>query len=205
MEKELPTRWQDVSFEKFIQLSKLKSDGEVLACILGFDPRTIRSAEIKNLEKIMAYLAFMQKQPEFDYLPKSINGYIIPQDLNFKSVGQYEDLKSIASDLANTGDLNHYCDMVAVYAMPNYLNASQAERNQFAKQFLKSPCTEVMAVGNFTLKKLSVLMTPSVKTYLKANTPISRLRQAMTVWLKNLVFTIRFYAWKLKHGIKGTN
>lgn len=207
--KDLPKSWDQVTFLQCLELTKVKDTADMLSVFLKTPAEEIRNAHIPDLNKILKVLAFTNEKPP-EILPRKINGWTVPFDLNFKSICRYEDLKILVQQCFPkegeevTGkNIENYYKMVAIYAMPNYENASLADREQFSKQFLRSPCGEVLAIGNFTLKKFQGLRTPELNRFPKVAILIHRLRLALKGWLARLAFTLRFYLWKKRHGIKG--
>lgn len=207
--KDLPRNWDQVTFQQALELTKVKDTADMLAVFLKTPAEEIRKAHIPDLDKILKMLAFTNEKPP-ETLPRKINGWMIPFDLNFKSICRYEDLKLLVEqcfpkddDEISGKNVENYYKMVGIYAMPNYENATLVEREQFAKQFLRSPCGEVLAIGNFTLMKFQGLRTPELSRFPRLATRIHKLRLALKSWLARSAFTLRFYLWKKKHGIKG--
>lgn len=122
-------------------------------------------------------------------------------------MNRYADLQHIAAsfskELTKEGLLK-YCEIVAIYAMPNYEDASEQEKQDFIVQFHNAPCEEVMAVGNFTLMKLAALKMSIGSGYQNQGTLISRLRLGLKALLSRTAFSIRFAIWKRKHLIEDT-
>lgn len=203
--RSIPTKWDDVTFEQFLKIKGCKDRADILSIFLGIDAGKLRIAQIENLREVLSALKFMDKLMAF-IVPRSINGYNIPKDLNLKTVGQYEDLKDIAKELGENGEnISVYPEMVGVYAMPNYNTASLEERKQFSQQFFKSSCAEVMAIGNFTVVKLIELSLPGSPTSRKANILMHRFRLVLKSWRARMGFWVRYYTWKRKLRTGGMN
>lgn len=203
--------WDDVSFEKFLKLQPCKDDVECIAVLIDMDPDELRKANIANVDKFLESFAWMRK-PMDGILPKSINGFYLPRDLNFRTVGQFEDLKMIAATLKpdengkqSVEQLSKFVEIVGIYTQPNYHESTIEEKTAFANQFFKSPCTEVMAVGNFTLLKLIELNLQGSKIFPRLNTLMRKFRLVMSGFRARLAFTVRFASWKKKHRISGLN
>lgn len=199
----IPVNWDGVTFGQFLKLKDCKDHADILALFLKMDAKTLRTAQIKNLPDVIQALKFMDRPMPF-ILPRSINGYLIPKDLNFETIGQFEDLKELAKKVGEKGEnIAVYADMVTVYAMPDYNRANQEQRDEFTKQILNSPCTEVMAVGNFTLAKLIELSLPGSKTFRKVNILMHRFKLVLKSCRANLAFWARYFLWKKKLRTKG--
>lgn len=208
--KQIPSNWDDFKFGHFLAFYEAKDFADQLAIFTGLKAETLRKSKIDGLESLIERMAFMNKlMPSI--LPKSILGYPLPKDMNFESVCQYEDLKDISSKLPQDGktatkeQIALYADMVTVYAMPDYIDSTQEQRNEWAKQVLNAPCWEVMAVGNFTLLKLLELRAKELGIYPKAAIRMRKFRLVLNALRARLGFLVRSFSWKKKHHIAGTN
>jgi hypothetical protein len=201
----IPINWDGVTFGQFLKLKDCKDHADVLAMFLNMKADTLRIAQIKNLADVIQALRFLDRQMPM-IVPRSINGYLIPKDLNFNTIGQFEDLKELQKKLGDKGEnIAVYADMVTVYAMPDYNSATPEQREEFTKQFFNAPCTEVMAVGNFTLVKLIELNLPGSKTFRKVNILTHKLKLVFQSWRARLGFSIRYATWKRSLRTKGMN
>lgn len=212
--KLLPRTWDNVTFGQSLKLTKAKDNADTLSAFVGIEAETLRkSTAIINLDEALERIKFLDMTEMPLNIPKSINGYIIPKNLEFKSICRYEDLKSLVQKVLPkkegeklTGDqLAYYAEMVGVYAMPDYENATQTERDQFAKQFLNAPCGEVMAIGNFTLRRYFELKIPGSRIFRIVSTPMHKLKLVLKSWLVSLVFSVRYATWRRRHRIKEMN
>jgi hypothetical protein len=124
-------------------------------------------------------------------------GYAIPERLETQTIGQFEDMKVEVSKIkdASKESLKSYAMICAIHATNPY---DYSEAVKVSSVFMDAPCEEVMAIGNFTLVKLAELMNPMLRTAPKSPSRLKRWRQGMKGWLKNLVFTARYYSWKRK-------
>lgn len=194
---ELPSSYHDIEFDKFISLNDCGDDIiKIVSLFTGLDEHTVRSAEIHNLNAVIACLSFLNTAPQYK-LPSTILGYSIADNLETKSIAQYADLQGILKGLKENDSAHNYSlfpIIVATYAVNPY---DFAKAEAIKNQFLKAPCTEVLAVANFTLVKFRALNHGIGKTYRHQVTHPSRLRLAMSGWLQNLTSTIRYYTWKM--------
>lgn len=215
----LPYSWDDVSFGQALSLIKLQEakgqvkldTADVLGYFLNIKPETLRMAKTTNLEEVIGRLAFTNSKPP-EIKPRSINGFLIPTDLNFQSICRFEDLKELViktippeGEEFGSKHMENYPAMVAIYAMPDYENATPQQREQFAKQFYNAQVGEVLAIGNFTVKKFSELSQPGSRRFPKLRTLIHKLRLALKGFSARLAFSLRFFLWKKKHRINAVN
>lgn len=204
--KNIPTHWGEVTFRQFIDLYEIGADDiGVLSYFFKIDKDTLRKATIKNLDDVIHAIQFLRKDIDVKTIPSHILGYELPKDLEFESVGQYEDLKAEISkhkDGKEIDIIKLYPVFVATYAMKPY---DGLKVDKFSEQFWLAPCGEVLAIGNFTLMKLSGLKKPSKITRLLGVIQRTKLAQVIRNWQRNLAFTLRYSSWKHRHNIKETN
>lgn len=200
--KEIPTSWDPVTFRQYIDLVDVQGDPNgVLSVFTGIDAETLKRVKIVGLDQILHAISFVNVPPA-NVKPTSILGHRIAKDLEFETTGQFEDAKFVIDSMSLTPETKvlskedqlKYLDIVAIFAMPDYLDASQDKQKEFAQQFLDAPCGEVLAVGNFTLLKLIGWNLNIRPGSLNRIGPLKKLRLVIRVWLKNMVFSLR-YAW----------
>lgn len=193
---ELPSAWHEIQFDKFISLVDCGQDIiKIVALFTGLDEELIKSAEIHNLDAVISCLSFLNNPPQYK-TPSNILGHPIADNLETKSIAQYADLQGVLKQFKQDDQKHNYSFfplIVATYAVIPY-DFTKAEA--IKDQFLKAPCTEVLAVANFTLVKFRALNLGTAKTSRHQVTPPSRLRLALNDWLTNLTSTIRYYTWK---------
>jgi len=195
VEKDLPTSWPEVKFWQLIEISDTGDDkAKALAVFLGMDDQTIRKAKIDNLDAILSLLSFLDKEIE-PTVPETILGYKVPKDLGFEYVSQYQDLKEHIKNLGkvtNREALKSYCQYVAVYACRakhGHYDWKLAE--EMAYEFMQAPCTEVMGIGNFTLRKLIGSMLNINPDSRKQNTLMKKFKLVLTAFRLRLGFLLR--------------
>lgn len=201
--KPIPTRWSEVDFETFLKLLDCGSDyAKVMDAITGIPKDVIVRAKIANLETLINLLSFLNTAPPTT-IPETIMGYKIPSDLAFQSIGQYEDLKNdYAARTSKEDILRQYPLYCAIYACDEY-DWEKAEL--LAPIFLKAPAGEVLAVGNFTLMKLTALMKGIKVDSLIRNIRRRSLKLALRILLKRLGSMLRFYTWRKKPATRDTS
>lgn len=198
--KEIPTSWDQVTFRQYLDLVDVQnSPQDVLAAFVGVDVQTLSKVKIVGLDAILHCLAFVKVPPALN-VPKEIKGFKVSKNLEFETTGQFKDAESIVQSMKTEGgnlpkeDQLKYLDLVAIFAMPNYMDAEPEEQQEFAQQFMDAPCGEVLAIGNFTLLKLIGLKLNINPDSLSKPGPLKRLRLVIKIWQKNLAFSLR-YAW----------
>lgn len=199
VEKQIPTKWKEVTFSQFIKLVEAGDDpAKVISIFTDIEEETLRKAKIVNLESIIAMLGFLKTEMNLK-VPETCMGYKIPKNLEFETIGQFQDLKAEAVQIKDAKSFDKYALFCAIYATNPY-DYQQAEK--LVPTFLNAPCEEVMAIGNFILLKLAELMTGIQSKSQSPSIPMKKYWLVLTVWLKNLVFIARFYTWKKKlHSI----
>lgn len=201
--KNIPAHWGDVTFKQFYDLIG-KDEIDILSYFLEIDKEPLRKAKISNLDAALHCLSFMQRIPE-DTIPPTILGYDAPKDLQFETIGQYEDVKAELAKLKDPTEVDLiglYPLFVGTYTMKPY---DALKVDEFSKQFWQAPCGEVLAIGNFTLLRLRGLKSPSRITRLLAGIRRTKLARVIQNWLRNLAFTVRYSSWKYRHNINDTN
>lgn len=197
VEKELPTGWGGVTFEQFIQLAKCQTVTDKLSVFTSIDTETLSKAKINNLYQIISLLSFTETKPEVSKLPESIVGYKMPANLELEEVGRFEDMKLEAAKI-NQDDLETvsvYAMFCAIYATDPY---DYKEAVKLKDVFMKAPCEEVVAIGNFTLLKLIGLSNHGLLAHPNQTSLLRKLKLAMSGWLSRLAFTVRYYSWRRK-------
>lgn len=202
VEKDIPTDWPQVKFKDFIQLTDA-DETKALSIFTGIDEPTLKKAKITGLDKLIASISFLKSDVPVMQFPKKILGYDVPYDLGFEQWGQYIDLKTeLDKGLKGMDLIKQFPLFCAIYTMKEY-DFKVAESK--VEDFNNAPCTEVMAVGNFTLMKLIALKNGTPNNYLPEGTPLRKYRLALKAWWINMVFTVRFYFLKRKLRLTGMN
>lgn len=205
IQKNIPVSWDEVSFRTFLDLAKIGRDSsKILSLFTGVDEDIIRAAKIVNLDNVLTALSFLETKLSYA-IPEKVNGYDIPKNLEFKSTGQFEDLKQECAKFDPQDgfkNMERYPVILATYALKDY---SWEAAEALAPIFLDAPCQEVLAVGNFTLMKLRELNESGKLTYLQAVSPMTRLRLAMRGYLRSLASSARSLLWKRQLRSAGMN
>jgi hypothetical protein len=195
--KDIPTGWHQVSFRKFIEISKHGNDfNGIISAFTDVPIETLKQAKIKNFDVLLSCLAFMQK-PVDQLMPSTICGLPVPKSLESEAVVRYGDLQEITKQFVKDDDisnLQHYPSIVATYVTPSPYDLDQA--NALAEQIWDSPCGEVLAIGNFTLARLLASRSGMLNSSHLEGTLKNRFKRAMINWLTRMAFSIRYTTWK---------
>ncbi len=199
--KDIPLSWKDVTFRQFIALQECKDDFiKVMSLFTGIEPEIIKKALIDNLDGLILALGFLKTEP-LQVKPTAILGYDLPKDLGFETIAQFEDVKDTlkkAKDMTVLDHLKLYPLYCSIYACRPY---DWVKAEELQDKFFDAPCQEVLGVGNFTLAKLIGLkLSTGQKSQSRSILP-KKFRQALTVWLMRLDFTVRSFFWKKKQVI----
>lgn len=212
---DIPTGWEQVTFKQYLGLIKAGTDiNEILSVFTGLDVSVLKKAIVKNLGAVTACLHFVNRPPVYG-LPVTIQGYKIPKNLETQSTAQFEDLKAILAKFKypeegkqlsiddHIFNYNLYPSIVAVYAIANENDKDPVKSYDYeyaeyiAPRFFNSPCTEVLAVGNFTRVRLHALSLGIVPTSPPERvTRLNKLKQGLINWLQSLASSIRYHTWK---------
>jgi hypothetical protein len=206
-EKDIPTSWDEVTYRQFLEMYDCGEDyAKLISLFTGIEVEKLRKAKIFNFDKVLEILQFLSTKPA-DAVPPKILKYTIPKNLEFETIGQFEDLKK---EIENSKSLSPFEQMqryplyCATYACSQEFGEydwRHAER--IAPYFLNAPALEVLAVGNFTLVKLIGLKF-SIKTdFQRPLTPLQRWTLVFRLWVKRMVSSVHWFIWKRKLDIKG--
>lgn len=203
---EIPTGWTGETPVTFDQLQRVTKAGDDFAEILSVFTKTpadtLRKALIINLDLVIAAFGFL-KTPIVPIIPDKILGYDLPKDLGFETIGQFADAKTALEE--NKG-LEAYPLLCAIYACKAKHGEYDWKKAEAMKEeFLHAPAVEVLAIGNFTLLKLTALMKSTGRPSRTGSTPMKRFKLALRGWLARTGFTVRYYIWKKKQDLKGLN
>jgi hypothetical protein len=201
-EREIPTRWSEVTFAQFLKIEDAKSPTQILAAIAGVSEDDLKRAKVKGLDKLIALLKFFETKMDLSRIPQTVLGYRIPQNLEIESIRIYELLKAEVEEMKSKPEkemLHSYTTFLGLYCCEQvYGEFNEEKATQLAQQFYNAPVEEVLAVGNFTLLKLTGLKIGINPSFQNPSTPLKRLKLAFSVWVSRMVSTVRWYIWKRK-------
>jgi hypothetical protein len=110
-----------------------------------------------------------------------VSHFSIPKNLEFETIGQFQDLKAEAVQIKDAKSFDKYALFCAIYATNPY---DYQEAEKLVPTFINAPCEEVMAIGNFILLKLAELMTGIQSKSQSPSIPMKKYWLVLTVWLK---------------------
>jgi hypothetical protein len=200
---ELPTSWEEVSFEKFLELDECGEDKvKIIALFTGVDYETLLNAKIESFDDIIVNrLSFLATPPQ-NTIPDKILGYDLPKRLEYQKAKQYIDLQNYikeSRDLTPKEQLKRYTLYCAVYACVSAYGDYKWEwAENLAPEFLKAPCTEVMGIGHFTLIRLVASKNSIGKTSRPQLTLMQKCRLVLKLWQIRSVSAFRWFIWKRK-------
>lgn len=194
---DIPNAWHLVTWRQFVALSKAGSDQcKIIEAVTGIDSETIRAASIKNFDVLISCLSFMTTEMNL-IMPSTILGYKVPTNLEDEAAARFGDVQEIAQKFKEDdkiGNLEYYPLIAATYIVPSPYNFKEADK--LAERLQDAPCSEVMAIGNFTLLKLMKSSSGMLNSSHLEGTLRNRLRRATINWLQRLAFRIRYATWK---------
>ncbi len=162
--REIPTSWEQVPFNKFLKLAECGNDYvKILSLFTGIPEDTIRTATVEHENSLFAIiqtLSFLKVEMTIEF-PSVCMGYAMPKDIDFQSIGQFEDIKTLIEETKPEELINKYPLIVATYAK-RFVNGEQIPYDFKAAELLAghfedAPCTEVMGIGNFTVARYIAL------------------------------------------------
>lgn len=205
--KDIPMSWMEVNYIRFLKLADCGDDlAKRLALFTGVGEDILKKAKIENLDVVIQTLAFLDTNLEYQ-IPETIAGFPVPKNLEFKSIAQFEDLKSEAAKFSPAPEnalknLTFYPLMVATYCAEPY---SWEAAEELASKIALAPCPEVLAIGNFILVKLIELKQKQKPVFPKGGTRRNRFGLAIKSYLRLMVFSVRWYLWKRRLTKAGLN
>jgi len=201
VERYIPTRWEEVTFKHYLDMQDAGDDYvKVLSVFTGMPEDVVRRSAILQLESVIQALSFIYTTMPMQ-VPQKILGYEVPKDLGFKSIAQFQDLREdMKEKRVPIEQIKRYPLYCATYAMAEY-DWRKAEEMQ--AEFLQAPAPEVIAIGNFTLRKLVGLRIGKQLNFPKQVTRVQRWKLALKGWLIRLDFLVLLSRLKKRVGIKG--
>lgn len=95
----VPSEWKDISYEQYLQTIDAGDDLiKIISILTGVAEDTLRVAEIKGLNTLLAAIDFVRHSASFNERPESIgNGkYPVPKDVSIENLAQFEDLRNLS-------------------------------------------------------------------------------------------------------------
>lgn len=198
----IPTTWSDVTYEQYIYHIIPRTFAETISCFSGIPRGTIETSKIKGLEMISLAIAFMTLTPKFELTPM-VGKYVLPQDITFESVGQFEDLRSLIKRLPKkTMDQFEYEDWetyseLCLEAASIYVQKVRDGKYDYRKvagikeELRSAPCTEVIGSGTFFLSRPLNISMPTLNLFQRVTRLLKRKIQDLPGYRKTLDFLLR--------------
>ena len=169
----IPSRWEDVTFNQYLEIINGKHDLLQLVCILsGADYEQFKESTIIGLENVIQALSFLNTPPEVEgYTPK-VGPYSLPGtkdgkfDIQFESLAQFEDMRMVIKDLPFKEDkydiialTKAYSNFVAIYLQKIRDGKYDPDKAQaMIPEVEEMPALEVICAGSFFFLKLLSLL-----------------------------------------------
>jgi hypothetical protein len=192
---QIETSWEELSFEKYLKLIEAKDDNaELLSILLDVPAETIRKGKITGLEKVLKGISFMRQSALIDENPTKLGEWILPKDITFESVGQYETMRTKINESIKMDDLKKQNEMLAhyaaIYCQPLNGEEFDSEKAEWlVPAIMKLPCLEVMSAGNFFQAKCLSIQSGLPMNYLRKNIPMKRNRPVLNALARRSGFT----------------
>lgn len=199
----IPSRWEDITFNQYIEFINLKENDAfaVVALFTGIDREVWeKSTYVENFYLVERSLSWMNKEPNFKNVQLPYEVIIndkpirVPQDDSEYIVKEYEDLRAVIQLEMKDGKepgIDLYPKIAAIFLtrriFPEYNTANYDKTITLVKNLT---LFEVMGIGSFFLKNLSVLRTGINPGWHMRSTMWRKLTLAF-VRLKYGVFSIR--------------
>jgi hypothetical protein len=203
VERQIPISYQEITFSTFLKLDG-SDPTKSLSIFTDIPEEILRRAKIENLSSIIQILSFLKDEIKYS-LPIEIMGHKIPKDLEMETIAQYEDIKNIFAkfkDNETIENIKQYPLIAATYCVDYSQDDAWKKAEELAPQLFELPCVEVLAIGNFTLVKLTALRLNTRSHFLQEVTRLRKFKPVMIVLIKRLAFTIRYYFLKRKLHLK---
>lgn len=199
----IPTVWDDVTYTQYVAL--LRTSNSLTAYIsvfTGIPLETLRTAELKNLEKISLALSFLTMTPKFDRTAM-VGPYVLPLDVTLQSLGQFEDLRGLLSKMPKKEegefyDLDDneliadlYLHACAIYIQKIKDGSYDYTKVDAVKEELKGySCAEVIGTGAFFLFRPLNTSQPTTSRYRNLIQRLKKWSQDLPGYRKTLDFLL---------------
>jgi len=190
-ELNFPSSWLDTTFGQYIAIMENKSGTMGLISIFtGIDIQTLKKAKIEGLDMVIQSLSFIREVPKFEATATQIGKYKLPLnskgvfDVQFESLGQFEDMKQIMMGVPEKDMVAHtksYANYAAIYIQK--LRDGEYDEDKaklMIPEVMEMPAHEVITAGSFFFLKLLNLLTGTTTSSqatnpkLKKSKPVSR-------------------------------
>jgi hypothetical protein len=194
IKKFIPTRWEEVTFQQYIDIQAVGDNYvKLLSVFTGLSEEVISRTPFENIDKLVEALSFIYKPMPMD-IPDKLMGYTMPKDLGFKTIAQFQDIREdLRIKRTPSEQVLRFPLYCATYALAEY---DWRKAEELSKDFMQAPAPEVIAIGNFILRKLVGLRIGKQLNFQARVTPLRRLKLVLKSWLIRLDFTERLSLWR---------
>ena len=160
----IPTVWSDVTYHQYIKLITTPNNLiDYIAVFVDIPRETLATAKLNNVERIALALSFLTIPPKFEAKPaKMVGPYYVPKDITLESLGQFEDLRALITQMPSgttpeeciqTSEL--YLSSCSIYIQKIADGKYDPQRVEAVKDKLRNySCVEVIQTGSFFFYKL---------------------------------------------------
>lgn len=186
--KEVPTCWEDLTFEQYLKFFELKDDVlQLVAIVTGLDYEYIKKATIVGVDRLFEALSFINVHPEIPGYTAILGPYTIPPnkdgvfDIRFESVAQFEDMRHVIRKLPENDIKAHtaaYADYVAIYMQK--IKDGEYDANKVSEvkaEVMTFPAIQVISLGSFFFLKLLSSFNGTRKTSPNTSQPQKKTKQ----------------------------
>jgi hypothetical protein len=199
--KEIPEAYHLLSWRKFISVAYCdkypvnERQSRIISALTDIPFEDILSAKIKNFDVFLSCISFLQYEMTL-IIPTTIQKYPVPTNIEDEAAARYGDIQEIINRFGENKlkNVELYPEIVSRYICPSPYDWKIADK--IALELQEAPCSEVMAIGNFTLTRLAASKNGILKTFPREATRLSKWKQVILIWLKSLDSSIRFALWK---------
>lgn len=191
---DIPTCWDEVSFRKFVSLTGKSDEAELISIMTDLPVSQVRGAKIEGLDLMLQSLKFLSKTPLIDEEPINVGGYVIPKNVGFETIEQFEDSKQIINssmkDEDPTKQVEALATLAAIYCAGVNEKYDSDKALALAEKFKELPCLEVLSVGSFFHVKFLSIHSGLTTTYLRRKLLFRKKRPGLARFLRRLGFTL---------------
>lgn len=171
--KQIPTCWEDLTFNQYLDIFNLKDDSlQLVSIVAGLDYEYLKKAVIINVDKLYEAISFINTAPQFPGSVDICGPYKIPNnskgafDIRFESLAQFEDMRQIMRKVPNDikAHTAAYADYVAIYLQ----KIRDGEYDNFKAEMMVEeiktyPAYQVITLGSFFFLMLRNFFSGSTK------------------------------------------
>lgn len=158
----IPSSWDDVTMLNYLSIlnGEVKDTTTMISLFTGISQEALKKAIIIGLDEVIGALSFLNTVPEFSGKPDKVGTYKLPENIQFESLAQFEDMRAIIKGCPDVKSItNAYPKMVAIYLQKVRDKEYDYTKSQLmVDEVLTMPAKEVITVGAFFYVKLMSLL-----------------------------------------------